>query len=105
MLTTDDFKNFDPELDEPKIEYTVKYDFSDSEIYQMPRFVVIETDLPGAEMFDFPAFLPDVTLLPKSENWWPRKKRLLLNQLASSSSVARATRSPHLALRIPNASG
>ena len=47
-----DFVDFDPERDQPRERYTLRYDFSDLDCEQIPKFLIVHTDHPKARLID-----------------------------------------------------
>lgn len=47
-----DFIDFDPETDEPRNRYLLRYDFTGVPCSEIPQFLIIRTDHPGGQMLD-----------------------------------------------------
>ena len=47
-----DFIGFDPQTDEPRNSYQLRYDFTGVPCTEIPPFLIVRTDHPGAEMLD-----------------------------------------------------
>ena len=47
-----DFIDFDPETDEPRNRYVLRYDFNGMQCSDLPKFLIVRTDHPGARMLD-----------------------------------------------------
>lgn len=47
-----DFVDFDPETDEPRNRYVLRYDFNGMQCSDLPKFLFVRTDHPGARMLD-----------------------------------------------------
>jgi len=52
MGESPEFVDFDPKLDEPRDRYTLRYDFSDLDCEQIPKFLIVHTDHPKARLID-----------------------------------------------------
>ena len=50
----DDSDDFRPGIDDPRTQYTIRWDFRDMEL--PPRLLVIETDHPGSPVFNLPVY-------------------------------------------------
>lgn len=78
---------FDPAKDEPRASYEVGFDFSDLDRGELPRWVIIETDHPGAEMVEVPVIMPGVRLLTTEAGLHARENRVLLGRIAMNRAV------------------
>ncbi len=77
-LTAEDFVDYVPGVDELKTEYTVKFDMSHLQGgNEVHRWMIVETDRPGCEMIGFPAMFPNHQKAPRSDQWFPRKTRIV----------------------------
>ncbi len=50
----DDSDDFQPGVDDPRTQYTIRWDFRDVE--HPPRLLVVETDHPGSPVFNLPVY-------------------------------------------------
>ncbi|MCA9310160.1 MAG: DUF1573 domain-containing protein [Phycisphaerales bacterium] len=54
------FVSFDPEVDEPRSSYVVKYNWSAIPAEKLSRWMIIETDHPDAPMMDLRVIIPEL---------------------------------------------
>lgn len=77
---------FDPKTDAPRTSYEMVNDFSRMPDAMLPRFVIIETDHPGAEMFYIPTFLPNTRQLRGPTGWGTLEPVLLLGTVDAGAT-------------------
>ncbi|HBS29635.1 MAG TPA: hypothetical protein DEB06_09350 [Phycisphaerales bacterium] len=111
------FVGYDPAKDSPRTEYQVMYDWADRRGVEVPRWLVVETDHPGAEMFVGRALVTGVMPLSSRESIKPVQEYLLLGQVQAGKAAPAAvtisgrpfkqgqqlrvtSRSPNLSVRV-----
>jgi len=78
------YVDFDPAKDEPRAVYILNYDFTGLSAQDHPRWVVIETDHPRAEMMELRVFYPGLEArFPVKALWNSVTERVLLNHVKS----------------------
>lgn len=75
---TPQFIGFDPKSDELRSNYELFFDWSDIPAESRPRWLVLETDHPGAEMIEMPAQIQGVPRLNDAKSGWNSIQRRLV---------------------------
>jgi len=78
-----EFEDFDPATDELKSSYRVQHDWSKLSASELPRWMVIETDHPNAEMVAIPAMVPGYQPVLDKTTWRPLDEHVLLGSMAA----------------------
>ena len=96
------FVNFDPATDEPRTQYTLKWDMSQFDGQRVPWFWVIETDHPEAPIVDV-RVRHDSTrpIPPDGRPWQPKDQRVLIDLVRNGESVEIITKHEYAGNRTP----
>lgn len=82
-----EFEDYDPLTEPPRASYLVKHDWSNVPRESLPRWMVIETDHPGAEMMAIPARIQGWTPIIDKKSWRPVDEFILLGRIKSGSTT------------------
>ncbi|MCH8316103.1 MAG: DUF1573 domain-containing protein [Planctomycetes bacterium] len=96
------FVGFDPATDEPRTQYTLKWDMSQFDGQRVPWFWVIETDHPEAPIVDV-RVRHDSTrpIPPDGRPWQPKDQRVLIDLVRNGESVEIITKHEYAGNRTP----
>ncbi len=96
------FVGFDPAADEPRTQYTLKWDLSQFDGQRVPWFWVIETDHPDAPIVDV-RVRHDSTRPVRAPNrpWQPKDQRILIDLVRNGESVEIITKHEYAGNRTP----
>src|SRR5690606_13215071 len=75
------YVDFNPETDRPRTEYVIEHDFRDLAPIDLPRWVVIETDHPGAWMAPVEASIAGTPRLSRRDAWRPVVDHIFLGSI------------------------
>ncbi len=90
------FVGFDPSTDQPRTEYTLKWDMNQFAGKTVPMFWVIETDHPGAPLVDIR--VRHASTRPDKDNtrpWQPKDQRILIDELRNGETYEFVVKHEH----------
>lgn len=96
------FVGFDPATDEPRTQYTLKWDMSQFNGKRLPWFWIVETDHPDAPVVD--VRLRHNSTRPvhdKTRSWQPKDQRILIDLVRNGESIEIITKHEYSPNRTP----
>lgn len=81
------FNGFDPARDAPRDNYILTYNWQEVPASDLPRWMVIETDHPGAETMIIPARIPGYRPILDKTMWHPMDEHITLGTVAPGEPV------------------
>ena len=96
------FVGFDPVADEPRIQYTLKWDMSQFKGKRVPWFWVIETDHPDAPIVDVRMRHNSAQpVRDRTRSWQPKDQRILIDLVRNGESIEIITKHEYASNRTP----
>ncbi len=97
------FVGFDPATDQPRAQYTLKWDMSQFDGKRIPWFWIIETDHPDAPIVDV-RMRHDSTrpVQDRTRSWQPKDQRILIDLVRNGESVEIITKHEYATNRTPS---
>ena len=93
---------FDPVTDEPRTQYTLKWDMSQFNGKRVPYFWVIETDHPDAPIVDVRMRHNSVQpVRDRTRSWQPKDQRILIDLVRNGESIEIVTKHEYAGNRTP----
>lgn len=84
------YNDFDPATDAPRADYKVIFDWSAVPTADLPRWMVIETDHPDAEMMCIPARVTGWRSIIDKRSWHPMDEFIALGSIPTESATPAA---------------